>query len=182
VAYFSDGTHHCALIPSSGLTCVSDERLKKDIKPIPDVLTKLEHLDGVSYQWKDGTTNSRAIGFIAQKLEKVFPELVNTGKDGYKTVNYANFVAVLTNGVKELYIKVKDLTSIVMGHETRITALENAQSRSPASVVVDPTDVKVLKDQVNHLESESAKKSQEIESLKALVCQDHPKADICKTH
>jgi len=57
-------------------------------------------------------------------VEKIFPELVKTGDDGYKSVSYDKFSAVLIEAVKEL--------------------------------------------------------KKENDSLKALVCLDHPTAEICK--
>jgi hypothetical protein len=42
------------------------------------------------------------VGFIAQEVEEVLPELVSTGKDGFKSVQYANIVPILVEAVKEL--------------------------------------------------------------------------------
>jgi hypothetical protein len=41
------------------------------------------------------------LGLIAQEVEEVLPELVNTDDDGYKSVEYANLVAVLIEAIKE---------------------------------------------------------------------------------
>lgn len=43
---------------------------------------------------------------IAQEVEKVFPEIVNTNNEGYKSVEYGNLVAPLIEAVKELNAKV----------------------------------------------------------------------------
>jgi hypothetical protein len=83
----------------------SDRRLKKNIKPIADVLPKLQQIDGVYFDWKQPKHDSqkrRQIGVIAQAVEAQFPELVTTGGDGYKSVAYSNIVAVLIQAVKEL--------------------------------------------------------------------------------
>jgi len=61
---------------------------------------------GVSYNWnkKSGIQDEgKQIGFIAQEVEKQYPEFVNTNKDsGLKSVNYAQFVSVLLEGMKEM--------------------------------------------------------------------------------
>jgi hypothetical protein len=51
------------------------------------------------------------IGFIAQEIEKVFPELVDTGADGYKSVKYANFTALLVEAVKDQQNQIEKLKS-----------------------------------------------------------------------
>jgi hypothetical protein len=42
------------------------------------------------------------VGFIAQQIEKYVPEVVVTGKDGYKAVQYSQLTAHLVEAVKEL--------------------------------------------------------------------------------
>ena len=41
------------------------------------------------------------IGLIAQELEKVYPELVDTDSQGFKSVQYSKLVAILIEGMKE---------------------------------------------------------------------------------
>jgi len=77
----------------------SDENLKENIKPLEDVLNKIEDIDGVEFNWKK--SGGEDIGFIAQEIEKVFPELVNTDASGRKSVKYANMAAVLLQAIKE---------------------------------------------------------------------------------
>ena len=64
-------------------------------------------LQGVSYLWRteefpqNGFTEGRQIGLIAQELEKVLPELVNTDNEGYKSVSYDKLTAILIEDVKK---------------------------------------------------------------------------------
>jgi len=46
-------------------------------------------------------TNTRQIGFIAQKIEKIYPEVVLTDKDGYKSVDYSRLTPILLEAIKE---------------------------------------------------------------------------------
>ncbi len=66
----------------------SDERLKEDIKPFKAPLSKLRKLGSLlkCYRWKD--SKKEDIGLLAQDVKKVFPELVNTDKNGFLSVNY----------------------------------------------------------------------------------------------
>ncbi len=86
----------------------SDIRYKTDIKSLERALDKVLTLSGVTYKWRvsefpeqhfDSKTH---IGVIAQEVEKVFPELVNTDENGYKSVKYANIAPVLIEAIKEL--------------------------------------------------------------------------------
>ncbi len=49
---------------------------------------------------------TKQIGFIAQDVEKIIPEVVNTKKDGYKSMSYGKLTTVLVEAVKELNTKV----------------------------------------------------------------------------
>ena len=85
----------------------SDERLKKNIKPLAGALGKVRQLNGVSFQWKNNNVND--IGVIAQNVEKVLPELVTESADGMKNVKYANLVAVLIEAIKEQQKEIENL-------------------------------------------------------------------------
>jgi hypothetical protein len=103
----------------------SDRRLKKNIKPIENVLPKLQQIDGVYFDWKQPKHDSqkrRQIGVVAQAVEAQFPELV-TGGDGYKSVAYGPLSAVLIEAVKQLDKTVKTL--IINNHalESKVTEL-----------------------------------------------------------
>jgi hypothetical protein len=69
-------------------------------------LDVVNQIDGVSFIWK--STGKKSYGVIAQEIEKILPELVETN-DGVKSVNYLGLIAFLINSVKELDQRVKDL-------------------------------------------------------------------------
>lgn len=79
----------------------SDERLKKNIKPIEGALDKVTKLVGVEFDWVN--TDKKSIGVIAQQVEEVVPELVHTNSKGYKSVSYGNLAALLIEAIKELH-------------------------------------------------------------------------------
>ena len=89
----------------------SDRRWKKNISNITSALDKVTELKGVNFDWKVDEfpemefTKGTNIGFIAQEVEGVLPELVVTGKDGFKSVKYANIVPILVEAFKELKVE-----------------------------------------------------------------------------
>lgn len=73
---------HLREMPTGG---GSDYTLKKDILDLPTALDKVLTLRPVSWNWKDATLDEQPeYGFIAQEVEKIFPELVydDTWTDG----------------------------------------------------------------------------------------------------
>jgi hypothetical protein len=99
----------------------SDLRAKKDVATIPSALDKILALRGVYFNWQKPQgmhSDRRQVGVIAQEIEQVFPELVNTNKEtGSKSVNYNGLVAPLIQAVKEQQDTIKTL-------ESRLAALE----------------------------------------------------------
>ena len=109
----------------------SDARLKTDIVPIANALSKVEQIRGVHYRHNDfaisqGFEDKAYVGVIAQEVEAVLPEVITLapfdsvnvdGKyvsksgDNYKTVKYDKIVALLIEAIKELNGKVETLTN-----------------------------------------------------------------------
>jgi hypothetical protein len=93
----------------------SDIRLKNNIKPIESPLEKISKINGCEFEWNDelqSIYSGKDYGVIAQEIEEVFPELVQTRENGYKAVKYDKLVSVLIEGIKELtkqveYLKTK---------------------------------------------------------------------------
>ena len=104
-------------VTAGGETLDSDIRYKKDIQTLPSALQNILSLHGVSYYWKDRDDDTQQIGVIAQEVEKIYPQLVHTNEDGYKSVAYANLVSPLIEAVKELH-------ALYQGHADRLVALE----------------------------------------------------------
>ena len=104
---------------------LSDERVKKNIEPLKASLNKVINLQGISYEWKSeeypgsGFGKSRQIGFIAQDVEALLPELVFTNSNGYKSLAYDKLVPVLVEAIKEQ-------DAIMKEKDARIEKLEKA--------------------------------------------------------
>jgi hypothetical protein len=90
----------------------SDKRLKDNIKPIPWALDKINKIGGYSFDWnedKQDIYKGTDIGVIAQEIEEVLPELVQTRENGYKAVKYDKLVSLLIEGIKDLSKQVEEL-------------------------------------------------------------------------
>ena len=96
-------------IVANSIAGSSDERFKINISPIVNPLEKVLKLNGITFDWNTEEFSSRAfsekrsIGFIAQEVERILPEVVETEKttEGYKSVQYDKIVALLVEAIKE---------------------------------------------------------------------------------
>lgn len=91
------------------ITSSSDARLKENIVTVDSALDKVSNLRGVYYN-KIGETE-RKLGVIAQEVETIIPEVVNSDADGMKSVAYANMVGLLIEAIKELKAEIDELKS-----------------------------------------------------------------------
>ena len=89
------------LTMNGNVTAYSDITLKKDIEVIPNALDKVLQISGVTYNRIDIEDEPRHSGVIAQEVEKVLPEVVQTNEDGIKSVAYGNMVGLLIEAIKE---------------------------------------------------------------------------------
>ena len=118
----------------------SDSRLKKDIKKEISTLDKLKDLNPVSYKFIDNDKSLKLNlptnlqhGFIAQELEKVYPELVvdllhpqfnekneQIGTKTLKAINYIGLISILTGSIKEMSEKIVKLEEKLVQNEKTI--------------------------------------------------------------
>lgn len=87
----------------------SDKNLKTNVQKISDPLGKVMKMQGVFYEWKDKEkyNSGNQLGFIAQDLFTVLPEVVNSG-DIY-SINYAPITALLVEAVKQQQSMIEEL-------------------------------------------------------------------------
>ena len=119
----------------TSFTTTSDRRLKTDIRPLTGALALVQALHGHRYRWNaqgvtlGGTAGREQVGVIAQELETVLPELVSTGTNGIKTVNYAQLTPVLIEAIKEQQQQIETLKAQNQALQAR-TALVEADHAS----------------------------------------------------
>lgn len=94
----------------------SDISLKKNITPITNILPKVLSLQGVRYQYKNrineessSSTEGYRLGFIAQDVETIFPDVIKDMPDGTKAMSYTDLIAVLVEAIKEQQIMIENM-------------------------------------------------------------------------
>ena len=96
----------------------SDIRFKTNIRPVENALEKVKALRGVYFNWNQKSFSTKEfsdmteLGFIAQEVEKVIPELVIKDKtqEEYRSVKYDKVVALLVEAIKEQQQQIDRLT------------------------------------------------------------------------
>lgn len=89
------------LVVTGEVTSYSDKRLKTDIQS----LDNRGLLNPVTYLKDD----KRQIGFIAQEVQEVYPELITENTNGYLSLNYQQLTAVLSAQINNLYSLIDEL-------------------------------------------------------------------------
>lgn len=116
----------------------SDARLKKDIEPIDDASSRIESLRGVSFRWRGKDSEDgeevKTLGFIAQDVEKVIPNVVKTSQSGMKGISYSQITPVLVEAFKEQQAIIKAQKKELEELRTRLERMErylpqNTQSK-----------------------------------------------------
>lgn len=122
-------------IRSAGINETSDQRLKKNRAPIGSALEKVMQLQGVSYEWRADEypdmkfEGGLQYGLIAQELEKVIPELVDTDKEGWKSIEYAHLVPFLIEALKEQQEIIETQKVQIESQDARLTDLEEMKTQ-----------------------------------------------------
>ncbi len=92
----------------NSITEASDKRLKENISTIENALEKVKQLEGVTYN-KIKTPEFKETGLIAQDVEAVLPEAVNSSEDGMLAIAYPRLVGLLVEAIKEQQIQIDEL-------------------------------------------------------------------------
>ena len=101
----NDSTY--GVVKAHSLVTYSDETLKTNIQPLDSALEMVSKLQGVSYDWKsDGSSD---VGFIAQDVQKVIPQVVYGNTEGDYALDYSKMTSILVEAMKEQQAQINDL-------------------------------------------------------------------------
>ncbi len=132
VNFLGNGTFAGTVTASCGVLVCSDNRYKKNIQPLDNALSNILKVEGVSYFLKreefpeKNFSEYKQIGFIAQEIEKIYPEMVVTDENGYKSVDYSRFTPVLVEALKE---QQKMIEALQINNEVLKNKNEKLESR-----------------------------------------------------
>jgi hypothetical protein len=91
----------------------SDKRWKNNIVNIDSPLEKISQINGVEFDWIEDEpfhgNKGHDVGVIAQEVELVIPEAVQTRESGMKAVQYDKIIPLLIEAIKELQKQIKEL-------------------------------------------------------------------------
>ena len=122
--YFHNGNNYATLSSAGAWTNASDERLKNNIVDIKYGLDAVLQTQPRSYKMND--IEGDFIGFVAQELQTVIPEVVSGDPEKQLGVDYGSLVAVAFKAIQELKTENNTLKSQLSDLETRIQTLESA--------------------------------------------------------
>jgi hypothetical protein len=113
----------------------SDARFKTNVMGLTEALDRITRLRGVSFDWKRQEfadhqfADGRQVGFIAQEVEKVLPQVVSKGSDGYLSVDYGRLTPMVVEAIKEQQTEVELLRAEkdcqLAARDLRIAELES---------------------------------------------------------
>jgi hypothetical protein len=106
-AVLTDSGGTCQIHGASGIACVSDGRLKKDVRPVSSSLAGVLRLKPVEYNMK--SDGQHAVGLIAQDVRKQFPQAVQETEDGKLTLSYQQLFPYLLKAVQEQQAEINKL-------------------------------------------------------------------------
>jgi len=122
LSFAYNGTRVAYINNSTGaFVATSDARFKKNITNLPSVLDRVNRMNVVEYQYKHQTGSKNeniSLGFLAQEVKPLFPELIRYQEDGDKMgLNYAEFGVLAIKAIQEQQKLIEKL-------ELRIAELE----------------------------------------------------------
>ena len=109
LSFFCTSTERPASPAAGPGASASDVRLKKDITRLTGALDSLLSLEGVSFEYVDPASINELpgarMGLVAQDVERVFPDWIEQGEDGYKRMTVRGFEAVAIEAMRELRLE-----------------------------------------------------------------------------
>ena len=104
----------------------SDRRLKNVGEKYTAGLAELKQLDFFHYTFKKDEAKTPHVGVMAQDLEKVFPDAVTKGEDGYLRIRFEDMFYAVINAVKELDNKITEIVENI----TQINSTDKKQNET----------------------------------------------------
>jgi hypothetical protein len=151
--------HVVGTVAANGFQNLSDQRWKTNIKPIQNALDNVLKMQGVTYYWKVDQypdkhfPEGEQVGFIAQEIEKVYPQVVLTDKDGYKSVDYSKFTPVLVESIKEQQQMIEQQTALIEQQQQKLEQQEQWIAEQQKIIAEQQARLAMLEQKYSELES-----------------------------
>ena len=135
---------------SSGKT--SDRRLKNVGEKFTDGLEALKKLDLYHYTFKNDESKTPHVGVMAQDLQKVFPDAVTKGDDGYLRIRFEDMFYAVINAVKELDSKINELSAQVKTAFEDIVSVKSKNNEQDKIIEEQQKLIEVQQEAINELQ------------------------------
>jgi len=115
-------------VKADNVTVTSDSRCKTAVEPLNGALETVTELEGMSYEWTDefaSEDEGRHLGFIAQEVESVLPEVVDGDGDELRSLAQSELTALLVEAIKEQQTELDAKDERIADQADRIDALED---------------------------------------------------------
>ena len=103
---------------------ISDIRKKNVLGENTAGLEEINKIEVKNFTYKDDKEKTPHVGVIAQQLQKIFPNAVIKGEDGFFRIRQEDMFYAVINSVKELYQQLQNIITKVTNLEKRIIELE----------------------------------------------------------
>ena len=113
---------------------ISDERLKENIVINNEGLEQVLSLVPYNYTFKNDDAKTPQVGVIAQDLQKIFPNSVSKGSDGYYRIRWDEMFYAVINAIKTLSAKIEAITADVLNLEHSVKYLKSANKSAKKEI------------------------------------------------
>ncbi|MFH1844771.1 MAG: hypothetical protein ABIF77_16385 [bacterium] len=96
-----------------GYHSLSNPAVLKNVATIIDANTKVGKLRGVAYDFPASKETPRTLGLLADEVENIVPEAVQTDGNGQKFINYSALIPLLIEAIKEQGNMIEELRTEV---------------------------------------------------------------------
>ncbi|MGB3181723.1 MAG: T9SS type A sorting domain-containing protein [Cyclobacteriaceae bacterium] len=139
-------------IRATSIVTTSDERLKQDFRQVVGAMEMIDAMKPLSYTFdaqaapQRNFKNQRTLGFKAQEIRSVLPEVVSEGEDGYLGINYDAIIPVLVAALQEQNQEIASL-------KEELQAVRNSSSAQDMNNV--PDRIELFQNEPNPFNSET---------------------------
>jgi hypothetical protein len=109
----------------------SDLRLKRNVTPITNALPVILNLRGVCFQWRSSDfphrhfDDSRHIGFIAQEMRSVLPQVIGKDAEDYYTIATGEIIPVLVEALKDMNLTLQQQKAMIQQKDRKLANMES---------------------------------------------------------
>ncbi|MHB8261017.1 MAG: tail fiber domain-containing protein [Bacteroidia bacterium] len=137
-------------IAAVGFASTSDSLFKTNVTPLTNSLSKVTQLKGVNYDWLHNNPkylfdSTQQIGFIAQDVKKIVPQVVSKDVNGFLAVDYGRLTPILVEAIKTLKAEVDSMKAVMASCCTNsVTSRHAATAINTQDVELSDANIVVL--------------------------------------